>query len=533
VIGGFLTLLLAGIVALALVAKIVRVPYPVVFVLGGLALALIPGIPTIALDPNLVFLLFLPALIFGDGYTTDARAFIRYRRPIFSLAIGLVVCTSVVVAFLTHWLAGLPLAAGFALGGILSPTDAVATDAIAEEVALPRRLSAVIGGESLVNDASSLVIYRFAVVAVATGAFSLLAALVQFVYVVVAGVLVGAAGAWLIAKLLATIRRKGIGDVVIAVSISLISPLAIYVPADAIGGSGVLAVMTAGVLLGRSSGVFDAETRIAAASVWNLVFFTFNGAAFVLIGLQLRAIVHGLVEYSVWTLIGWGLAVTLALIVVRFFWCFVILYAQYKLSPRARAREGAVSWQAVVIVAFAGMRGIVSLAAALAIPATTTTGTPFPARDLILFLTFVVILVTLVGEGLTMPWLVRRLGPGLQSDTGERERALALARVRLAEAARDRLRALEAQLTGPGDWEVAARIQAGYELRLTHAAAQLDGEPGASGDVQEHKTERRLWREAYAAERTALVGLRKQGEIGDDVYRDLEWDIDLAESRWT
>jgi CPA1 family monovalent cation:H+ antiporter len=184
-------------------------------------------------------------------------------------------------------------------------------------------------------------------------------------------------------------------------------------------------------------------------------------------------------------------------------------------------------------VAFAGMRGIVSLAAALAIPATTATGTPFPARDLILFLTFVVILVTLVGEGLTMPWLVRRLGPGLQSDTGERERALALARVRLAEAARDRLRALEAQLTGPSDWEVAARIQAGYELRLTHAAAQLDGEPGASDDVQEHETERRLWREAYAAERTALVGLRKQGEIGDDVYRDLEWDIDLAESRWT
>ncbi|HTW85857.1 MAG TPA: Na+/H+ antiporter [Candidatus Sulfotelmatobacter sp.] len=526
-LGGLLTIVLAGIVGLALLAKMIRVPYPVVFVLGGVVLALIPGVPTITLDPNLVFLLFLPPLIFGDGWTSDARALVRFRRPILSLSIGLVICTSAVVAFLAHQLIGLPLAVGFVLGGILSPTDAVATDAMTEHAALPKALIAIVGGESLVNDASGLVVYRFAIAALATGTFSLLAASVQFVYVIVAGIAVGLAGAWLLAKLMKLIRRKGLGDPMISVSISLITPFAVYVPADAIGASGVLASLAAGIALSRVPTLFDAESRLQAISVWQLLFFTFNGAAFALIGLQLREIVHGLSRYSVWTLIGWTLAITFTLLLVRFIWGFVALYLPYRLFPEQR--EGKFSWPGLTIIAFSGLRGIVSLAAALAIP--TSLGiVPFPDRDLVQFLTFGVILVTLVGGGLLMPLLVRTLGPHLEGDGAEVERATALARVTTARAGRDRLKALESGLSSPADWEVAGRLEAEYDQRLAHFGAHADGAGSVGADGSDHATEQRLRREAYEAERAALSGLRRAGTIGDDVYRELEWEIDLAEA---
>lgn len=526
-IGGFLTIVLAGIVALALLAKIVRVPYPVVFVVGGLVLALIPGVPTIELDPNLVFLLFLPPLIFGDGWTSDARLLARFRRPILSLSIGLVICTSVAVAYLVHWMIGVPLAVGFALGGILAPTDAVATGAITELVPLPRRLVAVIDGESLINDASGLVVYRFAIVAIATGAFSLLTATIQFVYVVVAGILVGLAGAWTIAKLMKLIRRKGLSDPLIVASISLITPFAVYVPADAIHASGVLAVLTAALAMSQIPTLFDPESRLQTASVWTLLIFTFNGAAFVLIGLQLRSIVHALARYSLWTLIAWTLVLTVALVLVRFVWAWLALYLPYRLFPRQR--EGTLSWQGVTVVALTGLRGIVSLAAALAIPTVTAGGVAFPDRDLVLFLTFGVVLVTLVGGSLVLPPLLAWLGPHLQGDGAEQARAIALARRESAQAARDRLRELESTLTSPAQWEIAGRIEAEYDQRLALTGVSPE-DVVAQGEDGEHATERRLRREAFAAERSALEGLRRRGAIGADVYRDIEWEIDLADS---
>ncbi|MEO7039980.1 MAG: Na+/H+ antiporter [Candidatus Elarobacter sp.] len=529
--GAFLTALLAAIVAGAVLAKRFRIPYPVVFVVGGLVVALIPGIPTIALQPDLVFLLFLPPLIFGDGWTTDYRSFMRWRGPIFSLALGLVVCTSVAVALFTHWLIGIPLALGFVLGGILSPTDAVATDAIAEEVRMPLPLTTIIGGESLVNDASGLVIYRFGVVAVATGAFSLLAAFAQFVYVVVAGIAIGLGGAWLIAKLMLLLRKKGLSDELILVSLSLVTPFALYVPADVLGASGVLAALSGGIFMSRkSSQIFDADSRLAAGSVWSLLFFTFNGAAFVLVGLELRAVVRGMPQYSLATLIGWGLAVTALLIVVRFAWVFIVTYGRRRLWPKIRQTEGPdPPWQQVFVLGFAGMRGIVSLAAALAIPEYTTGGARFPGRDLLVFITFVVILVSLVGEGLTMPWLIRRFGLALAVDESLEQKALANARVRTYTAAREHLRTLEPSFASTAEWEVAGRLQATYEQRLSHYAAHRDGI--TDEDAGQHEIERRFKLDAYAAERRALVELRRSGEISDQIYRRLEWDIDLAESR--
>ena len=527
--GAFLVSILAAIVALALLAKKLRVPYPIVFVVGGLVLALIPGVPTIELQPDLVFLLFLPALIFGDGWTTDYRSFKRYAQPIFMLAIGLVVMTSVAVALVAHRLMGFPLALGFVLGAILSPTDAVATDAIAEEVGLPRRVLSIISGESLVNDATGLVIYRFAVAAVLTGAFSLLNAALTFIYVAVAGVAVGIGIAWLIGRAVIAIRNAGLSDSLIAVSISLMTPFALYVPAEAVHASGVLAAMSGGIYLSRkSSQIFDAEARLAASSVWNLLFFVFNGAAFVLIGLQLRTIVRGLAQYSLLTVIGWSLAIALVVILVRYAWMFPATYGRRRIWPKIREREGPdPPWRWVFVLATAGMRGIVSLAAALALPNTIAPGVPFPERDLILFVTFVVILVTLVGEGLALPWLIRRWNVRDEEDGG---RAVAAARARVADAVREHLRTLETSFESTAEWEVAGRLHTYYEQRSAHYAAHAEGlEP--ADDARQHDVERRMKREAYDAERRALHSMRRGGEITDDVYRELEWDVDLAESQ--
>ncbi|HEV3086499.1 MAG TPA: Na+/H+ antiporter [Candidatus Elarobacter sp.] len=527
--GALLVAILAAIVGLALLAKKLHVPYPVVFVLGGIVLALIPGVPRIELRPELVFLLFLPALIFGDGWTTDYPSFKRFYQPIFMLAIGLVGFTSLVVAFAAQWMMGFPLALGFVLGAILSPTDAVATDAIAEEVPLPRQLMTIISGESLVNDATGLVIYRFAVLAVATGTFSLLHATLQFVYVVVAGVAVGLGIAWLITQISVAIRKAGLSDELIAVSISLVTPFALYVPADAIGASGVLAAMAGGIYMSRKSAqIFDADSRIAAAYTWNLLFFVFNGAAFVLIGLQLPSIVRALAAYSLLTVIGWSLAIALIVVLVRYAWVFPAAFGRRRLFPQIRRREGPdPTWQQIFVLGTAGMRGIVSLAAALGLPETIAPGIPFPQRNLILFITFVVILVTLVGEGLAMPWLIRRLGV---TRVENEDRAVAAARVRLAEAGRAHLRTLESSFASTAEWEIAGRLHAYYEMRVSHYTAHADGtEP--DDDAQQHEIERRLRREAFDAERRVLQEMRRGNEVAEDVYRHLQWDLDLAESQ--
>jgi CPA1 family monovalent cation:H+ antiporter len=262
--------------------------------------------------------------------------------------------------------------------------------------------------------------------------------------------------------------------------------------------------------------------------VWNLLFFVFNGAAFVLIGLQLRSIVHGLAGYSLATLVGWSLAIAAVVVVVRYAWIFSGTYGRRYAFPKVREREGPdPSWQWVFILSTAGMRGIVSLAAALALPETIAGGAPFPQRDLILFVTFVVILVTLVGEGLVLPWLIRRWNVRDENDDG---RGVAVVRARIAEAVRDHLRTLEPSFSSTAEWEVAGRLHADYEQRSAHFSAHAQGvEP--VDDALQHDIERRLRREAYDAERRTLQGLRRSGDITDDVYRSLEWDLDLAESR--
>jgi Na+/H+ antiporter len=522
-------LVLALIVALAVVAKWTRQPYPIVFLLGGIALAFVPGMPEIRLAPDLVFLVFLPPLIFGDAYITDWRQFKRYIQPITLLATGLVVATSISVAFVAHWVIGLPLEVGFVLGAILSPTDTVATDAIAEETGMPRRLQSILGGESLINDATGLVLYKFAVASVMIGTFSLGGAVAQFAYVAIAGIAVGLGGGILAYRLTKFLFERKLSDDVIAVTISLITPFLVYLAADRIGASGVLAAAAGGMVLSqKGGGMYTPEARLIGYSVWNMLFFVFNGALFILLGLQLRSIFSELAIFPAATLTQYALAIAFTVIIVRLIWTTAGSRIRGFLLPSRSQREGGVtplSWS--FIMGWAGMRGIVSLAAALSLPDTVAAGAPFPARDLILFVTFAVILVTLLGQGLTLPWFIRWLKV-VDADPGDQP--LAMARVRVAQAALSRLAQLESTFESTAHWEVAGRLRAKYEEEAVHYAAHMDGSLVA-GDVEHHDLERQLVRETIEAERAALADLRNGGEIGDALFRDLQYQIDLAEQR--
>jgi CPA1 family monovalent cation:H+ antiporter len=525
-------IMLALIAVLAVVAKATRQPYPVVFLLGGIALALVPGIPSVTLDPELVFLVFLPPLIFGDGYVTDWRDFKRYVQPITLLATGLVIATSVSVAYVAHWLIGLPMSVGFVLGAILSPTDTVATDAIAEETGMPRRLEIILGGESLVNDATGLVLYKFAVAAVLVGSFSFGAALAQFAYVAIVGVAIGIIGGELILRATHFLNDHDLIDDPISVTITLVTPFVLYILADRVGASGVLAAAAGGLYVGRKGGGFStADSRIIGRGVWNTLFFLFNGALFIILGLQLRATFIELQIFPIATLAEYAAGISLTVIVSRLVWVFIIARLRRWFDPTTSAREGPVPPKSYTfILGWAGMRGIVSLAAALALPTEMIPGVPFPARDLILFITFAVIVVTLIGQGTTLPWLMRKLNV-VDADDTAKERT-ALARVRTAEAGLRRLVQLEPSFVSPTHWEVAGKLRAQYEDRMAHYQTHLDGTL-AEGDAHQHDIGRLLSRETLAAERNALAEMRRVGEIDDAVYRRQQYDIDLAESRLT
>jgi CPA1 family monovalent cation:H+ antiporter len=523
----FLILLLVA--ALAVVAKWSRQPYPIVFLLGGIVLAFVPGMPAVTLAPQLVFLVFLPPLIFGDAYVTDVRQFVRYLEPIALLATGLVVVTSVTVAYVAHWVIGLPLDVGFVLGAILSPTDTVATDAVAEETGMPKRLQIVLGGESLINDATGLVLYKFAVAAVIAGTFSLGGAFAQFVYVAIVGIGVGLLGGYAATGITRFLFEHDLTDDVVAVTITLVTPFVVYLAADRIGASGVLAAAAGGMYVSRKGGgMYTPQARLVGRSVWNTLFFVFNGALFILLGLQLRSIFHELAIFPAATLAEYGATIAATVIVVRIVWVFAMASARRRIDRRADAREGGPPpASSLFVVGWAGMRGIVSLAAALSIPETVAGGAPFPARDLILFVTFVVILVTLLGQGLTLPWFVRRIPPA-DGDGGDV--SVAAARVRVAEAALRCLASLEGAFATTVHWEVAGRLQAKFSGEVTHYRAHVDGSTG-DDDAAEHEIERKLAREALAAQRSALDDMRYGGEITDEVFRRMQYDIDLAETR--
>src|SRR5882757_276977 len=452
--------LLLAVAIFGLVARKLHIPYPILFLIGGLVIGWIPKLPPVRLSPDLVFLFFLPPLLFPAALFTSWRDFRANLRPISLLAIGLVLFTTVIVALLAHYFLKLPLAAGFVLGAIISPPDAIAATAIAERLNVPRRIVTILEGESLVNDATALVAYRFAVAAVVTGSFSLAVASVQFFIVGIGGILVGLGVGWL-----AVWFHKRVDDAPIEITVSLLTPFVAYLSAERLGVSGVLAVVTAGLSLGwRMPELISYRTRLQGGPVWAIVEFLLNGFVFILIGLQLPEILHRIHEHSEYTvraLTGYALVISVALILIRILWVFPATYLPRLIFKKLCAKDPYPNWRHVTVVAWTGMRGVVSLAAALALD------DALPGRDLILFLTFMVILATLVVQGLSLPALIRWLGI---KDDGAAEREEREARLQANRAALARLDEIGER--DPTKTDALQRLRVEYEDHIL----QLEGD---------------------------------------------------------
>jgi len=515
--------LLLAVGVLALVARKVSIPYPILFVLGGSLLALIPKLPKVRLDPQWIFLFVLPPLLYPAALFMSWRDFRANLRPIGLLAIGLVLFTTVAVAYLAHYFMGLPLVAGFVLGAIISPPDAVAATAIAERLKVPRRIVTVLEGESLVNDATALVAYRVAVSALVTGSFSLAGATGEFFLVGLGGNAVGLAVGWLAEQF-----HRRVDDAPIEITVSLLTPYVAYLLAERLGVSGVLAVVTTGLYLGmRMPELLSFRTRLQGGPFWETLEFLLNGFVFILIGLQLPEVMDTLSRHSVSVprLLWYAVLISLAVILIRILWVYPAAYLPRLLFESIRRHDPYPSWRQVMIVAWTGMRGVVSLAAALAVPMTLRNGSPFPGRDLILFLSFVVIVATLVVQGLSLPLLIRALGIPEDRSMEKEERD---ARLKANRAALDKLKEIAEHDPVKADALQRLRIEYEDQIRqLEGAEPQLAGAP-----LRLFSSEfERLSREALRIERMSIIKLRDADVISDEVLRRIQRDIDLAEAR--
>jgi monovalent cation/hydrogen antiporter len=512
-------LLLVIATALAFVARRIGVAYPIVLVLGGLALGLVlaamPSPPSVELPPEVVFILFLPPILFGAGYFTPIRDFKANLRPIGLLAVGLVLFTTVVVGVVVHaLLPELGWAAAFAFGAIVAPPDAVAATAIFRRLGVAPRIVTILEGESLVNDATALIAYRLATAAALTGIFSLVEGGLQFVLVAAGGIAIGV----LVGRVLISVWRR-IADPTLEIVISLLVPFAAYLPAESLHVSGVLAVVTAGIVAGRHAArVLSPNGRLMGTGVWSVLIFLINGFAFLLIGVQLPGILDALTAFAPARLIGLGLAVSATAILARIVWVYPATYLPRWASAKLRARDPYPPAGAVFVISWAGMRGVVSLAAALALP------TSIPERPLLIYLTLCVILATLVGQGLTLPWIVRRLGVVSGSSLEVEAR---IARQAAADAARERLESLATAY--PDHLELVDSLRA----ELDHEAAHVESEDGGDLDaaVQERLEHQEIRLALVAAQREAVIRLRDDGVIGDDALRLIERELDLEAVR--
>jgi Na+/H+ antiporter len=514
-----LELLLAVLLLVALltvVAGRIGIPYPILMTLGGLLLGLIPDLPRLDLAPGLVFLLILPPILFSAAFFISPRELWRNVRPIGLLAVGLVLVTTVAVAVVVHTLVpGMGWAPAFALGAIVSPPDAVAATAIAQRLGLPPRLVNILEGESLVNDATALVAFRLAVAAFG-GVFSLTEAAGSYVFVSVGGVLIGLVVGWVVVQI-----EARLSDPPVEVLVSLLAPFAAWLPAEAVGVSGVLSVVTAGIVLGRAAPrVMSSDTRVLGSGVWQMLIYMLNGLVFVLIGLQLPRIVEAISEsQSATDLVLLALAVCITVMVVRMIWVFPASYLPRWLIPGLAARDPSPDPRVVTVLGWAGMRGVVSLAGIL------TLEHGFPSRDLLVFLTFAVILVTLLGQGLTLPPLIRRLGIG---DDGSVQHEAIHAREASIEAAMSRLEELAEEW--PGHMELIEQLRARYSHAEEHLEHDHEAE-GAPEPNQEQIEHEAIRRSVIGAQRVAIIDLRDRGVIGDAALRRVERDLDLEELR--
>ena len=515
-----LVLLLAVTAGVAVLSARLKIPPAIILVLTGVVLALIPGLPEVVLAPELVLMMVLPPLIYSSAVAMSWREFRFNLRPISLLAIGCVVFTTVAVALAAYWLIGLPLAVGFVLGAIVSPPDAVAPLAIARRMRIPRRLLVILEGEGLANDATALILYRFAVAAVSVHMFSLGTAAGLFVVIVAGEIVWGIGVGWLMLRL-----RRWVNDPRTEITLSIVTPFLAYWPPDYLGGSGVLATVTAGLYISWNGlRLISAATRLQGIFFWGFLIYLIEGLVFLITGLQTRTLIEHIHHVSITELATSAVIISAVVIGARFVWMYPATYIPRWLFPGLRRRDPSPPWQWPFALAFTGVRGVVSLAAALAIPFATADGQPFPYRDLILFLTFSVILVTLVGQGLLLPTVIRWLGLAQAGDDEHQADRLQEfnARRQAIEAALERLDQLadERQLAD----DVVRPARAHHRDRLRFIKHSSDGD-------DDHRQRTELDDEIalllIEAEREHINKLSRAGEIKDEARRRIERELDL------
>ena len=492
---------------LSLVNKKLRISYPILLVLAGLLISFIPGVPAIKMEPNIIFTLFLPPLLYSAAWYTSWSDFWRLRRPIGLLAFGLVIFTATAVAFFSHWLIpDFSLALGFLLGGIISPPDAVAASSVLQGLKVPKQVLSILEGESLINDASSLIVFRFALAAIFTGQFAFSNAVGSFFSVVIFGILIGLA----IAHVVYAIHRFLPTTPNIDIALTLISPYLMYLTAEHFHLSGVLAVVSGGLFLSfRSSDIFSYDSRLQGNTVWNVIVFLLNGFVFILIGLQLPDVIRGIGNYSIKQCIFFAVAISLLTILIRIIWVFGTAYfprrrgstpqqstaGQQSPSPQSTPTpQLPLSWKPIFVVAWSGMRGVVSLASALALPLTLADGSTFPHRSLILFITFVVILFTLILQGLSLPIFLKLMKLEVEDNDAEQEAKISQ---RLALAVTNYLG--------------------------THHQDQIDN----SGITQANEE---ILVKTIAIRREELKQMLSKNEFSDELIRDKQRELDLEEA---
>jgi Na+/H+ antiporter len=517
---GVVIFLLAVVTALAEVTNKIKIPYPILLVLAGIGIGLIPGLPTVELKPEIVFLIFLPPVLYAAAWATSWPDFKAAKRPISLLAIGCVIFSTCAVAWIAHsFIPGFGWAEAFVLGAIISPPDAVAATAATKGLGIPRRIITILEGESLVNDATGLIAYKYAVAAVISGSFILWEAGLQFLWVASAGIAIGL----LTGQVFALIHRITPNNPTTDTTLTFIAPYIAYLTAEAFHLSGVLAVVTAGLFLAwRSSEIFSQQTRLQANGTWSTVLFILNGLIFIFIGLQMPVILANMNEYSFFELLFYGGIVSATVIIVRIIWVYPGTYVPRMLSKHIRTHEPRPNPRMVTIVAWSGMRGIVSMAAAMALPLTINGTDPFPNRNIIIFITFVVIFTTLVLQGLTLPHLIKFFG--IKSDGKEHEEEQK-ARMTIASSVIEHIEENYSLLPD----EVLNQVKTKYEIRIQRLRKDVTSPRRL--DEEQIQEFHRIQQELLDKERRFIITMRNEGKISAEVLRRLEYELDLEETR--
>jgi Na+/H+ antiporter len=513
-------ILLAVVTALAQLTDLIKVPYPILLVLAGMAIGFVTFIPPITLHPDVVFLIFLPPILYEAAWSTSWAEFKAAKRPITLLAIGCVIFTTCAVAWIAHmFIPGLAWPEAFVLGAIISPPDAVAAAAATKGLSVPKKVTTILEGESLVNDATGLIAYKYAVAAVVTGVFNVWEAGYTFVFVAAGGIGIGL----LIAAVFKIIQQITPDNPTTDTTFTFITPYVVYLFAESIHVSGVLAVVTAGLYLSwNSSTIFSQQTRLQAYGAWKTVIFILNGIVFILIGLQLPSIARSIHDHSIGELILYGTIVSAAVITGRIIWVVPGTYMPRWFSKKIRQSEPKPNPKLVAVVAWSGMRGVVSLAAALALPLVIAgTSNPFPHRNLIIFLTFSVIFSTLVIQGLSLRPLIRWLG--IKADHKEHELEKE-ARMKIASSI---IEHIEENYSLALSEEVLNQVKTKYEIRIQRMRTAKDRRIDEDQLNQFHKIQQEL----LTIERKLIIDFRKSGSISDEVLRKIEYELDLEETR--